>query len=60
MMVKYEIAKAKERFLMTIAWALPRELAKWCAVRVMAHATTGKYGSEETPGLLAIDALKRW
>lgn len=43
-----------------LAWWLPKRLAYFCAVRVMAHATTGEYGAEETPALLALDALKRW
>jgi len=49
-----------EKLTIAIAWALPRSLVKWCAVRVMAHATTGKWGHEPTPALLATDALKRW
>lgn len=49
-----------ERLTTAIAWMLPRPLVKWCAIRVMAHATTGKWGHEITPALLATDALKRW
>lgn len=49
-----------EKMTIAIAWMLPRSLVKWCAVRVMAHATTGKWGHELTPALLATDALKRW
>ena len=43
-----------------IAWKLPRRLAYWCAIRVIAHATTGKYGNTVVPELRAMDALKRW
>lgn len=49
-----------EKIVMAIAWALPRRIAYWCAIRVMAHATTGQWGHLETPALLATDALKRW
>jgi hypothetical protein len=43
---------------MRLAWWLPKRLVYFCAVRVM--ATTGEYGSEVTPSLLAMNALKRW
>jgi hypothetical protein len=49
-----------EKVLMKIAWSLPRRLALWCAIRVMAHATTGKYSKQVVPELLAMEALKRW
>lgn len=43
-----------------IAWHLPRKLVTWAAVRMFAHATSGKYSHTETPALLAVDALERW
>ena len=49
-----------EKIVMWVAWHLPRRVALWAAVRVMAHATTGAYGSQVVPDLLAVDALKRW
>jgi hypothetical protein len=52
--------KIKEKTVMWIAWHLPRNIVKWCAIRVAAHATTGQWGHEETPALLATDALRRW
>lgn len=45
---------------MWLAWLLPKELVKWCAVRLMAHATQGKWSGQVVPELTAIDALKRW
>lgn len=59
-MNKYEINKLKERFWMWLAWKLPNTLVKWASIRLMAHATTGEYGSTVTPELLATDALRRW
>ena len=52
--------KIREKFVMWIAWKLPRYLVMWCAVRVVAHATQGEYGSTIVPELSAMDALKRW
>lgn len=52
--------KKKDFICMKLAWMMPRRLVKWAAVRLMAHATTGKYSSVITPELLAVDALARW
>jgi hypothetical protein len=49
-----------EKMTMKIAWLLPRSLAYWCALRVIAHATQGKYSNQIVPELTAMDALKRW
>jgi hypothetical protein len=51
---------AKEKMQMWVAWKLPRWLVRWAAVRLIAHATQGKYGNQEVPALNAMDALKRW
>lgn len=45
---------------MQIAWALPRRLVLWCAVRVAAHATTGQFGTTDPNTLSAMDMLARW
>lgn len=50
----------KEKFWMWIAWRLPKELVKWASVRLLAHATQGKWSDQVVPELLATDALKRW
>lgn len=50
----------QEKMWIKIAWALPRCLVYWCAIRLMAYATQGQYGNQEVPALLAIDALRRW
>lgn len=50
----------KERIMLWLAWRVPKDLAYWCAVRVMSHATTGNYAYQLVHGLLAVDALKRW
>jgi len=59
-MFRYEADKLIEKVLMAIAWSMPRKLAMWCAIRVIAHATTGKYSNQVVPDLSAMDALDRW
>lgn len=51
----------KTNAAMFIAWKLtPRWLAYWCFVRVAAHATTGRFGSDETTAITLVTAMKRW
>lgn len=49
-----------DKILMKLAWLLPRRIVMWCAIRVAAHATTGKYGNQVVPKLSAMDAIQRW
>lgn len=51
--VKYDVG-------MKIVHALPKTLVYWAAIRLIVHATTGKYSSQIVPDLTAMDALKRW
>lgn len=50
----------KNKLWMKLAWMLPRKLAMWAAIRVIAHATTGQYADTIVPELSAMDALQRW
>lgn len=50
----------KDKMAMWIAWHLPRRVVKWAAVRLIAYATQGQYGTTIVPGLTALDALQRW
>jgi len=50
----------KQDFWMWLAWHLPAKLVHWCHVRVVAHATTGKYSNTVVPELSAMDAGKRF
>lgn len=43
-----------------IAWRLPRRLVRWCTVRLLANATSGKWDHQIVPDLTAMDALSRW
>ena len=49
-----------DKFYFWLAWKLPRGLVMWCAVRLGANATTGKYEKQIVPELTFMDALKRW
>ena len=49
-----------DKICMKLANWMPRRVAYWCAVRVNAHATTGKWSTQIVPELTAMDALKRW
>lgn len=41
------------------AW-MPKRLVYFCAIRLMAYATCGKYGNTNVSELDIITALKRW
>ncbi len=58
--IRYELNKIKEKVLMAIVWSLPKVLVKWAYVRVVAHATTGKYEKTELPGLDVVEVIQRW
>lgn len=59
-MFKYYWLGALVKMQRWVAWGLPKWLVKWAAVRLIAHATVGKYGSTVVTELTAVDALKRW
>lgn len=50
----------KEKIIIKIAWAMPRIIVYWCAIRLMTHATGGKYSKTVVPDLTVVEALKRW
>lgn len=59
-LLRWKLARMPERICMWLAWRLPRQLVMWCAIRLMAHATQGKYGSQEVGTVSIMDALQRW
>ena len=50
----------RERIVQAIVWRLPRDVVYWAAIRLIAFATTGRYGSTVVPELRVMDALERW
>ena len=49
-----------ERFFRWVAWKLPRQLVYWCAIRLLAHVTSGYWSKTVVPELTAVDALQRF
>lgn len=58
--LKYEATRKIEKVQRNIAWMLPRWLVKWATVRLVLHATNGKFSDQIVPELSAMDALFRW
>lgn len=50
----------KSEIQMWVAWHIPKWLVYWASIRLISHATTGKYSSTVVPEITAMDALKRW
>jgi len=49
-----------KKFYEWLAWRLPRKLVYYCAVRLMAYATTGRWGHEFPDQVRMMKALERW
>ena len=43
-----------------LAWKLPKNLVKWCAVRLMTNASVGKHSSMVMSEITCIQALQAW
>lgn len=48
------------KFYEHISWYLPRKLVYYCAIRLIANATTWQFSRTIVPNLRALDAIKRW
>lgn len=57
---EYRIRRNQEKLVRWIVWRLPKRLVMWAYYRVLAHATTGKYGKTIVPEITAMDAVDRW
>lgn len=60
MNITYQLDKLRTKVTIVVANALPKWVVYHCAIRLMAHATTGQYSSTVVPDLAGMDALKRW
>ncbi len=58
--LKYEYKKWRDKALQFIVRRLPHRLLYFCAVRVIAEGTTGKYSKTEVTTFPAMEALRRW
>lgn len=50
----------RDRFWLWLANRLPKKLVMRAYFRVLAHATTGKYGTTIVPDITAMDAIDRF
>jgi hypothetical protein len=50
----------QEKVLTIIAAMIPRKIVYWCGVRMVSHATTGKYSSQVVPELTIDQLFTRW
>lgn len=50
----------REQVWMKVADYLPKSLVYWAGIRMMVHATTGRYSLQEVPALTIMTALDRW
>jgi hypothetical protein len=48
------------KYKMNIAWMMPRWLVEWCVVRVVSHATTGKWSNTNPDSLNYSELMRRW
>lgn len=55
-----ERERTQEKITMWIAWRIPKIIAMWCFYRMVAHATTGKWGNENPCGMTWETILDRW
>jgi hypothetical protein len=60
MMLSWRLSALVDRFWMWVAFHLPHRLVTWCAIRVMATATTGRWSDQVVPELTVEDMLWRW
>lgn len=50
----------KQRFYMWLVGILPRNLVYFATIRLVAHATQGRWENTVVPDLTAMEALLRW
>lgn len=55
-----KIKKIVERLAWKIAFLLPKKIVYFATIRLIAHATQGKYGNTLVPELPAMEAVARW
>ena len=52
--------RLRERVSLAIVYRLPKRIVYLAYFRVLGYATSGKYGTEHPPSVLARDAAKRF
>lgn len=54
------LEKLPERIAIKIAWMLPKRIALWAMIRVVAHATIGRWGNEHPDSVSYKEMHDRW
>ena len=49
-----------QSFWRWLSYWMPTTLVYFCTIRLIAHATTGKWSNQVVPELTAMGALERW
>lgn len=49
-----------DKIWLWLAYRLRKRLVMWCAIRVGAEATTGRWSTQIVTDLTFMDAIKRW
>ena len=58
--LKYRVRRNQEKIVRWVVWHLPKKVVMWAYFRVLAHATTGKYGTTVVSDITAMDAVDRF
>lgn len=59
--LRYKVCvKFREKLIIKFVWALPHEIIRWALVRVVAHATSGKWGMTDPSSITAFTVMDRW
>lgn len=58
--IKHKIRNFQILFWHHIAYFIPKKIVYYCAIRLMNHATTGKYSNTCVVDLTVLEALRRW
>ena len=58
--IEWKWKNAREKFWLWLAFRLPKQLVWHAAIRLMAVASSGKWGATVVPELGGMDAIGRW
>lgn len=56
----YSFHRIREKVIMAFVWRLPDWVMVWAAMRLWAHATSGKYDAPNPEKITMSEVLKKW
>lgn len=60
-LLKNQAEYYRDAFYQMVVWnLLPKKLVMWAGVRMMAHASTGRWGNQEVGTISMMEMLQRW